>query len=188
MLLPSAFGILASGSGGGGGYTAPAMNRTGVVGNIAANAAGYGVSGFDNGSYCYLAAGKTTGKWYWEAESANFILFGVTTTPASFRTFGGYSSINGGIYNFGGTFWNEWGAVPPSLGTIAVGVVIGFALDVPGKTLRIYLGNVLADTIALTGISGAIYPMFAFQSSPTTQVRLGPSGCTYTPPSGYTYI
>lgn len=170
------------------GYVKPALIRTGAVGTITSNAAGYLMTGFDQNTYAYLDAPKSVGKWYWEQVAANYILSGVTITPTTPRLFAGYTANNAGVYTSAGQLWNEWGVVPPQIGAISPGAIIGYALDVGGKTLAIYVNNVLGATIPLTTITTPIYPMFGVQIFPTTQINLSAAGCVYVPPLGYNFI
>lgn len=165
-------------------YIKPSMTRTGAVGTITSNAAGYSLSAFDDNTFAYLATGKTAGKWYWEATAQSNTLFGVTDDPTTARAFGGYTSQNAGLYRAGGTFWNEYGAVPSSITAPTAGDTLGFALDVGAKTLAVYVNNVLGDTLTMGTISTTVYPLFGFQGGPTSQVKLG-SGLTYSPPAGF---
>jgi len=66
--------------------------------------------------------------------------------------------------------------------------VLGFALDVDGKTLRIYQNNSLAATLTWSSGPSVLWPLFAFQFGPAAGVNLGPGGCVYDPPAGYAYL
>lgn len=188
-LLSRAASMGARALGWGSGYAKAPMIRTGSTGNITNVGSGYTLDSFDDATFAYLNAGKTDGQWYWEAVSIDFNMYGITTTPSTNRTWAGYSTANAGIYTFGGQFWNQWGTVPSAAGNVNPGSVLGFALDVPGKTLAIYKNNTLLDTLPLTSISGAIYPIFGFQTATgTSTIRLGPGACQYSPPSGYRHI
>jgi hypothetical protein len=184
IITRGAASVRGFGFGGATTYIKPSMILTGPTGTITSNAAGFLLSGFDLDTFSYLSPGKTTGKWYWEATSQNFILFGVTDDPTTNRNYGGYNSQNAGVYALNGILWNEYGTVPVSIGSITPGDTIGFALDVGAQTLAIYVNNVLGDTLTMGSIVTPIYPLFGFQSAPTSQVKLD-YGLTYSPPAGF---
>jgi hypothetical protein len=172
------------------GYSKPGILTTGSgAGTVTSNANGYVLASFADGAFAYLNAGKTSGKWYWEGVSENYILFGITDNPTTPHSYGGYGGANAGVYQFGDQTWNQYGSRPAWSGTGNVtGDIYGFALDVTGKTLEIFLNGVLGVTLPLTSIGSPVYPLFGFQGAPSSQINLGPAGCVRSPPSGYSYI
>lgn len=180
-------------------YNKPSMLTLGSgAGTVTSNAAGYALSGFADTKFAYLDASKSSGKWYWESTYVSaYLLHGVASDVTTAQSYGGYSSYNAGVYTNGPTLWiqslSPWSGTSVgagwSGGTFSGGDVIGFALDMDSatRTLKIYQNNSLSATLSWTS-SQALWPMFAFQSSPSTQVKLGPGNTSYSPPSGYSYI
>lgn len=179
-----------------GGYRKPPMFTTGAgPGTITPNAAGYAMSGFADTCFAWLDAPKTQGKWYWEVvKQAAHGLFGIADDVVTAVTYGGYSSVNAGIYTTTPNLWADggwsgasWGAGWGG-GAVANGDVLGFALDVDGKSLSIYQNNTLAAVLTWTSGPTALWPMMAFQFGPSAQANLGPSGCAYAAPAGHNYL
>ncbi|MFD1189760.1 hypothetical protein [Phenylobacterium conjunctum] len=179
-----------------GGYRKPVLMTTGAgPGTITPNTAGYALSGFADTCFAWLDAPKTQGKWYWEVvKQGSHGLFGIADDVATSASYGGYSGANAGIYTTTPSLWADAGWTGASWGggwsgaAVANGDVLGFALDVDSKTLRIYQNNTLAATLSWTSGPTTLWPLIAFQFGPAAQVNLGPSGCTYAPPAGYTHI
>ena len=121
-------------------------------------------------------------------------LFGIADDVVTAVTYGGYSSVNAGIYTTTPNLWADggwsgasWGAGWGG-GAVANGDVLGFALDVDGKSLSIYQNNTLAAVLTWTSGPTALWPMMAFQFGPSAQANLGPSGCAYAAPAGHNYL
>lgn len=177
-------------------YVRPPIRTTGTgPGTIVETAAGYDLSGFADTAFAWLDAPKADGKWYWEGvKGGNHPLFGVADDIATGVSSGGYSSANAGVYGAGPTPWVDGGWAGASWGAgwiggaMTSGDVLGFALDVDGKTLRIYQNNSLAATLTWSSGPSVLWPLFAFQFGPAAGVNLGPSGCVYNPPDGYAYL
>lgn len=180
-------------------YVRPPILTLGTgPGTITANDAGYALSGFADTCFAYLDAPKTQGKWYWEVVVGGiYVLPGVADDVASPVSYGGHSSTNAGLYPTGSMArWVDGGwtggsaGAPWSLAAAETNDVLGLALDLDSatKTLSFYLNGVLGGVISWTGGPTTLWPMFAFQFGPSTQVNLGPSGCVYDPPAGYAYL
>lgn len=176
-------GFIASDAAGG----RPQMLRTGAVGVITANSAGYLLTGFDDDTFAYLDAPMSAGAWYWEAVAAHYGLTGMTAAPATPRTNGGYSGFNAGIYGnvtrWNGSGYGAWSSFAPA--AFATGVTMGFAYDAATRQLQVYADGVFETQCLAPNLP--IYPMFAFSGAPAQQVRLGAS-CSYLPPAGYSYL
>ena len=178
-------------------YMRPPLRTTGVgPGSIVETAAGYGLSGFADTAFAWLDAPKSVGKWYWEVvkQGANG-LFGIADDVATAVTYGGYSSVNAGIYTTTPNLWIDGGWTGASAGswaggTVANGDVLGFALDLDSgtKTLAISQNGVVQATQSWTGGPTTLWALFAFQFGPAAGVNLGPGGCVYEPPAGYAYL
>lgn len=178
-------------------YVRPPIRTTGTgPGTIVETAAGYDLSGFADTCFAWLDAPKVSGKWYWEAVfSATHLLFGIADDVATAVSYGGYiTGVNAGVYTNSPNLWTDAGWTGASWGAgwgggaMTNGDVLGFALDVDGKTLRIYKNNSLAATLTWSSGPSVLWPMFAFQFGPAAGVNLGPGGCVYAPPAGYAYL
>ena len=178
-------------------YVRPPLRTTGAgPGSIVETAAGYHLSGFADTAYAWLDAPKTQGKWYWEAVlGAQYLLAGITDDPTTAVSYGGYPSDNAGLYTSGGGQWVDGGWTGGSTGAwgggaFSVGDVIGFALDLDSatKSLKFYRNGGYGAQVQWTSGPASLWPMFGFQSSPSIQINLGPSGCVYDPPDGYGFL
>ena len=177
-------------------YVRPPLRTTGAgPGSVTDTAAGYALSGFADTCFAWLDAPKVSGKWYWEAVfSAAHLLFGIADDVTTAVSYGGYTSTNAGMYTNTPILWKDDGWTGASWGAgwiggaMTSGDVLGFALDVDGKTLRIYQNNSLAATLTWSSGPSVLWPLFAFQFGPAAGVNLGPAGCVYAPPAGYAHL
>tara|TARA_R110000868_G_C10793531_1_gene756521 strand:+ start:217 stop:816 length:600 start_codon:yes stop_codon:yes gene_type:complete len=166
---------------------------TGQTSTVTSIAAGYSISGtFGSGTETYyLNKAKTSGKWYWEATyTSNQVFHGITDAPATTATNGGYTTANAGVYSGANTTWIDSGwtgtAVTGTWPGVSTGNTIGFALDMDSatKTLRAYVNNTLGVTLQWTGGAPTLYPMVCPYADMEVRVN---TGCTYSPPSGYSF-
>jgi hypothetical protein len=193
-------------------YVKPALLTQGVTpgttGSVAAGYTLYGTDGSGAGGYVYLNAPKTSGKWYWEAVGSWPFMdvgsngFALTGDIVGAINYGGYTqSRNAGTITGAGALLGWKSAFNLAASTTANnyaalsnGDVLGFALDLtPGAMgLYLYKNNVLLGNITTwTDLLGnSAYPGLATNTDTTDllTIQLGPSGCTYAPPSGYSYV
>ena len=179
-------------------YVRPPIRTTGTgAGSITETAAGYDLTGFADTAFAWLDAPKADGKWYWEAtKGGTQILFGIADDVTTTATYGGYSSANAGVYSSSPQLWVDSGWTGGSTnggwagGAIANGDVLGFALNLDSatKALAIYQNGVQEGLISWTAGPSLIWPLFAFQFTAPTSIKLGPGGCAYAPPAGYAYL
>lgn len=174
----------------------PRLRRTGSVGDITELPAGWLLSGFDAMTFAYIDRGVTNGKWYWEVTQGAYVLIGVADDPTTVVEFGGFPNTNAGVYLIGeGTGADGWfdGGWPGGndsgfAGSVAVGATIGMALDMDGKSLKIYANNSLYGEITWTSGPTRLFPMFAFQVVgvvDTIEVRVTRQSFVYAPPTGF---
>lgn len=178
-------------------YVAPLLLPigTGQTSTVAPAAYGYSVSGtFGAGTEnYYLNNPKTSGKWYFEvvATTSAANVEGVADDISTTVINGGYNSTtNAGAastvltwVDAGWTGTANTGTWPGSTTNDVIG--IAYDLDSATRTLKHYLNNVLSNTISWTN-TPTLYPMICPYGA--TRLQLGPAGCTYAPPSGYTHI
>lgn len=129
---------------------------------------------------------KSSGKWYWEVKrgaSGNATTYcGIATSGAAFTGVNANTTVygNGGIIYDAGSFVGTATAQ-------ANGDVVGFALDAGGGTLKIYINNVLQNTVTYTPTNPVFaYAYYSDNNTGNTLIgNFGATALTYTPPAGY---
>lgn len=137
------------------------------------------------GGFARSTIGKSSGKWYWEANTANVrSILGVAYSTASVSAYlsaitdgWAYYGANGIVYNNSATVFT--GA------TYTTTDVIGFALDATAGTLAIYKNNTLQGTV--TGLSGTIYAAAGGDGGGVSSwtFNFGATAMAYSPPAGF---
>jgi hypothetical protein len=140
--------------------------------------------------------GVSSGKWYWEvfcvetSGSANSL--GITNNPTNGAD--GYRAL--GAYTF--AYYNDpppdtfktqgtgSGVISTDYGpnTNLANSTIGFALDLDGATITVYVDGVSQGTMFSSLPSGTYFPLFCLQNS-KIQVNFGQRPFAYTPPTGF---
>lgn len=145
------------------------------------------------GSTVRATVGKSTGKWYWE----------VKVTSAEYGTIMGVANLSASLNSYVGSTGNSYGimAAPPNpfgyecfngcgsnaLAQFAKDDVIGFALDMDTRTLRIYRNGTLKLTSS--GLpAGTLYPAVGGQAAGTYLANFGNGGFWRAPPAGYSAL
>lgn len=137
-------------------------------------------------------AGLTTGKAYWEFTitaitqySQAILMLGICcdTTPVDGTTYNRSDVYNWYGYN-GAGYGGASGA--SGIGALTAGDVVGFALDMTGKTLGVYRNNVLQVQISIPSVTTA-FPFVTSGSSASNTVRanFGATAFSNTVPAGY---
>lgn len=127
----------------------------------------------------------STGKFYWETKntgSANNFSMGITTLTASLSVEGAGDVL----YNENGVINNN-GTTTSGYATLALGDIVGVAVDVDANKIYWYKNNTLVNSGGTTiNITAPFAPMFGFYTTGNAQsVTFGQQPFTYTPPSGY---
>lgn len=134
--------------------------------------------------------GKSSGKWYWEVKVSTApygTIVGVANGAADLNNYIGSSAASYGLMAappnpFGYVCFNGCGS--NAAAQFAVNNVMGFALDMDTRTLRVYRDGFL--TITATSLpAGALYPAVGGQFSGTYVANFGSQGFWLTPPTGY---
>jgi hypothetical protein len=128
----------------------------------------------------------SSGKFYWETKntgSVNNFNSGIAVfTTAALSA----SSTGLCVYNEGGNIFNN-GTNNGGYATLALGDVLGVAVDVGANLIYFYKNGTLANSGGTTiGITAPFAPVFGMYSSGNAQnVNFGQQPFTYTPPSGF---
>lgn len=145
------------------------------------------------GAALATAAGKTSGKWYWEVKvvsgKVKDILIGMMTTAGTQLTGIRPADETGslGSYCMPGSCNGSY-----PYATYRVGDVIGLAYDVAGKNLAVYKNNVKQIDIDVSGapVGTVFYPVVRVQYYNTAggaryAANFGSKPFSYTPPTGF---
>lgn len=133
--------------------------------------------------------GKSSGKWYWEVVQASVVvgpIFGISTidSPTSAYTGGDANSL--GLYCSNGQLYrNTTGSAFTS--AIALGDVIGIALDLDAATIAFYKNGILLGSIA-TGFAGKTCYASASSSGGSAggfNFNFGDTEFSFAPPAGF---
>jgi hypothetical protein len=155
------------------------------------------VSGSSYGAFSTIS--KSTGKWYWEytfsgtftptGPLADGIGFGIGNTGAILGNLG--AEIHSWGYFSGGNLASlkMFNSIPAFYGsTVAVGDVIGVALDMDGGNLTFYLNGVSLG-VAYSGITGSCFADVVYNQGWTNicaiTANFGATPLTYIPPAGF---
>lgn len=141
--------------------------------------------------------GKTSGKWYWEVSVSGAVSnadFGAVNNTANLSSALGLAGAfyaeacwtnqaGTSVYSItGGSYANQWWV-------LADGDVLGFALDMDTKALRIYKnGTAQADVFSTGVLTGPYYPAIGANGSGgglEFTTNFGASAFVYSPPSGF---
>jgi hypothetical protein len=177
-------------AGGGGTFTTlnPADAASGITlsgGNLTAA----GTSGLKS---VRGIAGKSTGKWYYEAKITvgTVAVIGSGQSDAVLTTFPGANSNGYGYYSLGAQYYANTNYSPQA--SYTTNDVIGVALDLDNYTIQYYKNNVaqgtaktLQETTVAAWIPGTVmFPMIAPNAS-TIVANFGGTAFAYTPPTGF---
>jgi hypothetical protein len=140
--------------------------------------------------------GVSSGKWYWEVfcteVTAAGNLLGITNNPTNgsdgFRALGAYTFQ---YYDDGTADTNKVqgtgaGTTTTNYGpnTNLLNKTIGFALDLDGGTITVYIDGSSQGTMFSSLPSGTYFPLFCLQTA-KIQVNFGQRAFAYTAPSGF---
>jgi len=151
------------------------------------------------GGTCISSFGQSTGKWYWEITINSLPslvaageMIGIATSFSNSAVLGNYANSAGYRRNAGSlttTFLRNFGAGSAFVGTscpdLAVGNVVGLALDLVGLTLKVYItGSQVGSTLSIP--AGTWYAACGSDgSSGAATANFGNSAFSYTPPTGF---
>lgn len=143
-----------------------------------------GASGFSVRSTFFVSSGK----WYFESSvvSGANLLFGVGNENAAVNQYLGLNA-NGWSYNMANGNKITNGVSSAYGATVAIGDVVGVALDMDVGTLTFYKNGV-SQGVAFTGLTGALCPMLGNGSSTTVNTgwfNYGQRPFAFTPPTGF---
>ena len=132
---------------------------------------------------------KTSGKWYWEctvtSPSSN-MFGGVAQSTSNLNSYAGIDAVSWGFDYENPTFykWYNSGATALNNPTpLVTGDVIGFALDMGGGTLQVYVNNISQGNHA--GITGTVFAQGSTNSTGSNLYNFGATAFTYSPPATY---
>lgn len=158
----------------GGGITLSGGNLTGTT--IATN------------EKVFSTIGKTSGKWYWEAQvlSGALVYLGIAELASTTSGSIGFDTASvGARSNNGSLYWNS--GIVASGASFTTGDIIGFALDATAKTIAVYKNNVLQYTYTYSTGGGATYAVGGGSAGGAASFvfNFGASALVYSPPAGF---
>lgn len=166
------------------------LNQNDKNANGTINIANLGITAGSQWIRTKATIGVKSGKWYWETQHTvyNQSYQGICddTFQMGTNSFLGGASGWSAAYNEVGDLWingvntASWGA------TLALGDIVGWALDMDNGTLQAYKNGVLVGTVVSSlNAKGTIYPAFSLANSAVLNVNFGQRPFAYTPPSGF---
>jgi len=141
--------------------------------------------------------GKSSGKWYWEVSLSGTtggfeagIAIGGTATTTELGDSGAIYEEIGFLGVSGTTVYSKTAGtatVISGASGFSSGDIMGFALDMDAKTIRIYKNNTLfADNIGANLLTNTYYPAVGTRAGGEVYTaNFGASAFVYTPPSGF---
>lgn len=139
--------------------------------------------------------GVKAGKWYWETIHTNYnqtyqgicesnFVFNINNALGMSATGYSVSYYSDASINRHGTWIKGVNNFTSGL-SLALGDVVGYALDMDNKTLKIYKNGVFTGTIISNIPETTIHPAFSAANSAKIDVNFGQISFRYAIPSGY---
>lgn len=139
---------------------------------------------------CKSTISVASGKWYWEAKivtknGANPIV-GIINTDR-YWDYGYVGNLSSG-WGYSGSGFKYTGGIGVTYGAvIALGDVVGVALNLDAKTIEFYKNGV-SQGVAFTSLpAGSYCPALSVQNN-TISINFGQQPFTYSPPSGFNQL